>query len=143
MPVATSPLLQVPWLAPLLPPSRRVGVVTIDADALGADVLTAAGAPADTPVVGLPRDGELATTVFEDRETLDAARAQAEVVEAGYALQRRFPQVGAIVLECTNLPPYRRALAEATGLPVFDSTTLLEWLWRGAAAASVAIARPR
>jgi hypothetical protein len=29
------------------------------------------------------------------------------------------------VLECTNLPPYRAALARALGLPVHDLVTML------------------
>jgi hypothetical protein len=37
--------------------------------------------------------------------------------------------VSDIVLECTNMPPYRNAIARATGLPVHDIETLLlaEW----------------
>jgi Asp/Glu/hydantoin racemase len=37
----------------------------------------------------------------------------------------RHPEVGAIVLECTNMPPYAAPIREATGLPVFDITTLI------------------
>jgi Asp/Glu/hydantoin racemase len=33
--------------------------------------------------------------------------------------------VGAIVLECTNMPPYREDIQALTGLPVFDITTLV------------------
>jgi len=33
--------------------------------------------------------------------------------------------VRAIVLECTNLPPYADAVRDATGLPVHDITTLV------------------
>jgi hypothetical protein len=130
VPVATSALLQVGWASPLIAPGRRVGVITIDAGALGAMHLAAAGAPADTPVVGLAPDGELAGAIFGDRPRLDRSRAEREVVEAGQRLVRQHPAVGAIVLECTNLPPYRVALAAATGLPVMDCNTLLEWLWR-------------
>lgn len=132
VPFAASALLQVGWLGPLLPPRARVGVLTIDADALGAAHLEGAGAPADTPVEGLPRDGALARTVFGDASSLDRAAVEAEVVAAGLRLRRRVPALGAIVLECTNLPPYRDALQRAVGLPVHDIGTLLRWLWAGA-----------
>lgn len=133
VPVAASSLIQVGWLAAMLPPGRRVGVLTIDAEALGPAHLAAAGAPPDTPVAGLPPDGALASTVFGDLPTLDRARACAEVVEAGLRLRAATPGLGAIVLECTNLPPYRDALARAVGVPIHDIGTLLAWLWAGAA----------
>lgn len=133
VPFAASALLQVAWVAPLLSAGRRVGVITLDADALGPRHLAGAGAPPDTPVEGLARDGTLSRTVFGDLRSLDRAAVEAEVVAAGRRLRRRVPALGAIVLECTNLPPYRDALARACGLPIFDVGTLLRWLWAGAA----------
>jgi hypothetical protein len=133
VPVATSALLQVDWAARVLGAGRRVAVITIDADSLGPEHLLAAGAPADTPIAGLPPDGELAGVIFGNRRSLDRARAEREVVDAGRRLVAAHPQVGAIVLECTNLPPYRRALGVATGRPILDCNTLLEWLWRATA----------
>jgi Asp/Glu/hydantoin racemase len=132
VPFAASALLQVAWLAPLLPAGRRVGVVTIDADALGERHLAGAGAPSDTPIAGLPRAGALAAAVF-DGAPLDRARVRDEVVAAGLRLRAAAPALGAIVLECTNLPPYRDALMRAVGVPVHDCNTLLRWLWAGAA----------
>jgi hypothetical protein len=133
VPFAASALLQLAWLAPMLPAGRRAGVLTIDAASLGARHLEAAGAPADTPVAGLDPDGELATTIFGDRPRLDAGRARDEVLDAARRLLDAAPDLGAIVLECTNLPPYRDALMREIGLPVYDCNTLLRWLWAGAA----------
>jgi hypothetical protein len=135
VPFAASALLQLGWLAPLLSGGRRAGVLTIDAAALGSAHLEAAGAPPGTPVAGLDPDGELARTIFGDRRRLDRARAEAEVLDAGRRLLAGSPGLGAIVLECTNLPPYRDALMRETGLPVYDCNTLLRWLWAGAASA--------
>ena len=76
-------------------------------------------------MVGLPRDGELYRVIAEGRAALDATAAEAEVLAAGRALTAASPELGAVVLECTNLPPYRAALADALGLPVHDLVTLL------------------
>ena len=35
------------------------------------------------------------------------------------------PDVGAIVLECTNMPPYTPDIQRETGLPVFDIVSLV------------------
>lgn len=125
VPVVTSSLLQIAEVQAGLPAGRRVGVITYDAERLDPGHLADAGAPPDTPVTGLPRDGELYRVIAEDRAALDAAAAEAEVLAAGRALQAACPELGAVVLECTNLPPYRAALATALGLPVHDLVTLL------------------
>jgi len=41
------------------------------------------------------------------------------------ALLRSHPGLDTLVLECTNLPPYQRALEQALGLPVLDVLDLL------------------
>jgi hypothetical protein len=38
---------------------------------------------------------------------------------------REHPEIGPILLECSNLPPYACAIQKATGRPVFDFTTLI------------------
>jgi len=133
VPVATSSLLQVAWLAPLLPAGRRVGVVTIDANSLDEAHLAGVGAPLDTPVEGVDPEGEFATSILDDACTLDQVAAERDVVVAAHRLLDRNPDVGAIVLECTNMPPYAPAVRRATGLPVYDVLTMLDWFWRGLA----------
>jgi Asp/Glu/hydantoin racemase len=125
VPVVTSSLMQVPALQAALPPGRRVGVITFDSRCLTARHLAAAGAPADTPVVGLEDGGELHRVIAGDLPRLDARAAEADLLAAGAALKAAHPDLGAVVLECTNLPPYRAALAKSLDLPVRDLVTLL------------------
>ena len=51
-------------------------------------------------------------------------------IEAGERLIARAPDVGAILLEGTDLPPYAHRLAEALGRPIFDIITLAEMVDR-------------
>lgn len=131
VPVATSSLLQAAWLTPLLPTGGCVGIVTIDADSLGPDHLLAVGADPRLPVEGVDPASEFASAILQDRTTLSLDRAERDVVAAALRLVERRPDVAAIVLECTNMPPYADAVRAATGRPVYDVVTMLEWFWRG------------
>jgi Asp/Glu/hydantoin racemase len=62
---------------------------------------------------------------------MDVAAAERDVVDAGKELVARHPEVGAIVLECTNMPPYAAALQAATGLPVYDIYSMITWFHAG------------
>jgi hypothetical protein len=130
LPMVTSSLCQVPLVQAALPAGRRVGVITIDARKLTSAHLTAVGAPADTPVVGTEGGTELTRVIEQDLLELDPNKACRDVLDAGEALIAKAPAVGAIVLECTNMAPYARALARHLGLPVFDILSLLDWWHR-------------
>ncbi|WP_320178929.1 hypothetical protein [Roseovarius pacificus] len=59
--------------------------------------------------------------------TLDFDAVEAEVVQAAKSLVSENPDVGAILLECTDLPPYAAAIQEAIGLSVYDVSTLMNY----------------
>jgi Asp/Glu/hydantoin racemase len=143
VPVATSALLQLPLVERTLPRGRRAGVVTFSASDLDVEALAAAGASADTPIAGLRADGHLATVIRNGAATLDIARARDETVDAARRLVASHRDVGAIVLECANLPPYRDAVRAATGLPVFDAAGFAHWLHAALATGTAGRARSR
>lgn len=123
VPVITSSLLQCANLpAP--------GVVTFDAASLHPSLLLKASVPADTPVQGLAPGCELQSRILADDTVLDLAQAQRDVVSAAIQLVSRHPQVQTVVLECTNMPPYRDAVAQAIGRPVHDLETWLLARWK-------------
>lgn len=125
VPVWTSSLLLLPELQAALPEGRRVGVVTADAASLGADHLRCAGAAPDTPVEGLAAGCAFQRTLLDDEAWLDVDAARQATVDAALRLVARHPEVAAIVLECTNMPPYADAVRAATGRPVHGITELI------------------
>lgn len=130
VPFLSSSLLQVPWVAAMLPAGRCVGVLSIEARSLTTAHFRAAGIPDTLPIVvrGLEEFGGYFTEqILGDRLELDVDRCRAEHVRAARALVDDHPEVGAIVLECTNMPPYADAIRQASGLPVYDFTTLVAW----------------
>ena len=125
VPVWTSSLLLLPELRAELPAGRTVGVVTADAASLGADHLRCAGAAADTLVEGLAAGCSFQRTLLNDEAELDVPAARQATVDAAQRLVACHPEVAAIVLECTNMPPYADAVRAATGRPVHGITSLI------------------
>jgi Asp/Glu/Hydantoin racemase len=117
IPVITSSLLQLPVLLKTHP---KVGVLTISSSKLGTEHLRAAGVPrermADVVVQGVDAKSEFATAILGNRPVMDLEKAAAGVLAAAIALKRREPSLQCVVLECTNMPPYRAAIEAATGM---------------------------
>ena len=127
VPVFTSSLMLVPLVHRMLAPRRAVGILTVDASSLTPEHFAGAGIGPDVPTVvaGLEGEKEFTRVLLDDLLTLDVEAAREEHVRAARRLVREHPEVGAIVLECTNMPPYRADVQRATGIPVFDIVTLV------------------
>ncbi|MCT3440715.1 aspartate/glutamate racemase family protein, partial [Limosilactobacillus fermentum] len=50
------------------------------------------------------------------------------LVQKAVAAVKQDPSIGALLLECSDLPPYATAIQAGVGLPVFDFITLINWL---------------
>ena len=131
VPVASSSLMQVPFVQKLLPPGQQVGVITISRESLTAEHLLAAGAPQDTPVVGTENGREFTRVILEDEKEMDVDACRQDLLDAGTELIRDHPQVSAIVLECTNMGPHAADLRQVLGLPVFSIITFVSWFQSG------------
>ena len=118
VPVITSGLL---WCRELSQP----GILTISSDRLGQLDLDGAAVPTETPVMGVNPHGEFHRCIMGNQAQMDLAQAENDVVDAALALVRQHPQVQNIVLECTNMPPYREAISACTGLPCWDVIDLV------------------
>lgn len=131
VPVATSALLLIPALRQMLPPEKRVGILTFSGKSLSAAHLKAAGAAPDTPVTGLPEGGAFQRAIFEEPGEDDFAGREAEAVAAAKTLLAAHADIGAIVLECTNLSPHREAIAAVAGCPAYDLWPLIGLITQG------------
>lgn len=59
---------------------------------------------------------------------LDNRKLTEDLVEEVCKRVAMYPKIGAILLECSDLPPYALSIQEATGLPVFDFNTMINWV---------------
>lgn len=130
-PVAASALLQVPMVARLLNPDQKVGILTHSSTALTERHFNGVGwSSEEIPVVvaGLTDEPAWQASIGRNQPSLDRPAVEAAVVRQASAMVERDPSIGALVLECTNLPPYAAAIQRATGRPVFDIITLVTML---------------
>jgi len=126
IPVFASSLMLVPLIAATLQRGKKVGIITAEASSLSARHLQAAAIdPATVQVVGMEGCREFAATAWEDRTTLDFGAAKDETVEVAKRLVNGRDDIGAVLLECSLLPPYAAAIQAAIRVPVFDFTHLV------------------
>lgn len=129
IPVFASSLLQVDLAWRMLRPDQKVGILTADKNCLTEQHFLSVGCQHVPKVVYgleesvLPRAFNSEDGSYEVAELRQAMEAQAE------RMIREHPEVGAIVLECTNMPPFAAAVQKKTGRPVFDYTTLANFIY--------------
>ena len=127
VPVFTSSLLLVPLVHRMIGPGKRVGIMTVNAPSLTPEHLAGAGIDAGTPlaVIGMETEKEFTRVMLDNELELDVDAAREEHRKIARRLVTDHPDIGAIVLECTNMPPYADDIRRETGLAVFDITSLV------------------
>ena len=133
VPVALSSLLQLPLIERSIGPGRPIGVITADSTNLTMDFLQRAGLRPKNPLVirGMQDQPEFYSAVLEPKGTLDSDLMTAETVSVATKIRDEHPDLGAVLLECSLLPPYASAVQDALGLPVFDFITLIDFMQSG------------
>lgn len=130
IPVFSSSLIQVHLANQIIKKNQKVGVLTARAQSLTQRHFAGVGIQ-DIPMVIMGmEDAEEFTNVFiEGKSCLDYEKVRLEMVRAATKLVESSPDIGAIVLECTNMPPFAKAVQEAVKLPVFDVVTMLKYMY--------------
>ena len=59
---------------------------------------------------------------------MDNGALTRDLMALGKKIREEHPETGAILLECSDLPPYAWAVQRASGLPVYDFITLIRWV---------------
>lgn len=65
---------------------------------------------------------------YEGAQNIDIEETSSIIRKRAAELVSKHPEIGAIVLECTNMPPFAKAVQEETGLPVFDIISLIKYV---------------
>jgi aspartate/glutamate racemase len=130
VPFIGSALDVVPLLQRFLPFSHKVGIITGDTGILKSAHLKASGIDPDTVVIaGMENCSEFNKVVIEKYPMLDIEDMRQGALDAALSLSDK--NLGAIVLECTNLISFRIDIQQALKVPVFDLVTLIEFFISG------------
>lgn len=126
VPVYASSLTQIPMIKIGLKKDQKIGVLCAVTRTFDDELLSCCGV--DDPSILVVRSMEEApefSAIPRDRDTMNSAKVRQEMVQAAKELVAEHPEIGAILLECSDMPPYAYAVQEAVNLPVYDFTTMV------------------
>lgn len=128
VPVFTSSLLQVPFAHQLISHKKKVGIITAKKAALRKEHLTLAGITGSmkNEILGMETCAEWNKIFITPNDDIDLKIVAQEVVQTAVSGLKQHPNIGAFVLECTDLPPFAKEIRNKTGLPVYDFTTMVQ-----------------
>ena len=130
IPFFSSSLMQIPMIYRMLKKDQKVGVLTVNGASLTPDLFKKIGGESIPIVVkGLEKEEEFTHVLLDNAFMMNVDKSRAENVKVAKELIKENPDVGAIVLECTNMPPYAKAIQETVQLPVFDIFTLTDMVY--------------
>ncbi|MCB1754858.1 MAG: hypothetical protein KDJ38_05025 [Gammaproteobacteria bacterium] len=127
VPFIASSLALIPLLRTLHGGDSAIGVLTFDSRKLTPEHFCG-NHSRQLAVAGIENGRELHRVISNDEEALNPVLALADVLQAADALTTNHPDLRCLLLECTNLSPYKPSLRKRSGLPVYDLVDTLNWL---------------
>lgn len=131
VPCFLSSLMQIPIILRALKPNEKVAIICASGKALSsAPALRNCGVDDLTRVViaGSEHTSQM-KNVLQEKGHINNMTFEKELVGIAREVVLKNPDVGALLLECTELPPYAWAIQKTVRLPVFDFTTLINWVY--------------
>lgn len=131
IPVFMSSLLQIPFMERLIGEKDKIGIITANSRSLDKTVLQPCGADMGDKLVirGLENSPHFADAFLIETGELNKDGVESEVVAAALEIVNDVPEVKVLLSECSVLAPYGPAVQQATGLPVFDYITMINFVY--------------
>jgi len=130
IPVYTSSLVQVPVVCNMVGSNAKVGILTVNSSSLSEEHLKSVNIDINRVVVeGMETREEFVRFTLQNSDYVDVNKCKEELVDGALQIKNNNPEVQALVLECTNMPPYSDDIRKATGLPVFDIVTFTNMIY--------------
>ncbi|MCX7614572.1 MAG: aspartate/glutamate racemase family protein [Clostridiales bacterium] len=131
VPVALSAMCQVPWVTSLLRKDQKIAVMSANGECITQSLFDACSItePERLIVKSMRWSKHFSGIVQEDRgDAFENGEVRKEVVQAAIGMVEENPDIGAFLLECSDMPPYAADIQREVRLPVFDFITMANWL---------------
>jgi len=138
IPVFMSSLLQVPFIQQLIGAKKTVGIVCAQKRFLSEVHLQNVGIDLESNLVIAGALDEYGCPEFDnlwdpekrpDRPEAYYDKAEKDMIRICVDFYKANPDIGAIMLECTGMQPFARAIQREVDLPVFSWGTLLDYAY--------------
>lgn len=125
VPFFSSTLLLLPLIEHFI--SKKILVITADSDNLTEDHFISAGVKDLSRLIveGMENQPEFSRAILRDNLDLKTDKIAKEVRQTVSSALKKYSDIGSILFECHNLPPYSRDISREFGMPVFDYFSLV------------------
>jgi len=132
VPVFTSSLMQIPFVSRMLRSDQSVAVITARGSSLTNEHMQNAGIGRDISlhVFGVEDCREWGKLLNLSKGEMDLEIAEEEIISISMNAIKDHHEIGAFVLECTDMCPFADAIKKATILPVFDFITMTNYVYQ-------------
>jgi Asp/Glu/hydantoin racemase len=79
----------------------------------------------------MPQSSDFVRWIKHGDTSVPYETLRSEVLDVAKRFVSDHPEIGALVLECTNLAPFSADISEVVGLPVYDTVSLVNWFHAG------------
>ena len=128
VPVYLSSLCQLPSIKVGLKKGQKVAVIAASGESVTDSLLSAVGGSMEDIEVFDVGSMESFAPIRWGKHELDNGRLTEDMRALGARIREEHPEIGAILLECSDLPPYAWAVQEGSGLPGYDFISLIRWV---------------
>lgn len=131
IPVFLSSWLQLPFIQSILPSGKKIGALMANAQFFRPHLLEKAGIDLtiDLQIIGMEHQPAFRQAYIEEPGNLNTQAVTTELVDSAMNLLSSEPDIGALILECSDMPPYALAIRHAMKIPVFDFLTMANYVF--------------
>jgi hypothetical protein len=136
IPAFMSSLIQFPWIQQSISSQKAIGIMCAEKKHLTDEHFSAVDIDLNSNFVIAGARDEYKVTQFESLWNHDLGPGEAdykvnekELVEMAMNFVKKNPSIKALLLECTGMTPFARAIQRAVDLPVYSWGTLLDFAY--------------